>query len=271
MNNTDFDYAYQYSNWHADTPESCAHDMYQAKLFFDTHAIYPEQKESKVLEIGCGMGRVMLMLREAGYYNLNGIDIDKSQADIAKNQQLNVFLGDAAELLQQSDTKYNTVYAFDVLEHIAKEKQLALLKLIYDKTSDNACLALSTPNALAPTATFYRYIDFTHTIIYTQNTIGFLLQNAGFHFFCVRPQHQETAEVQKLKLPWARLYRHEFGIDNFILTPNLVVVAFKTREALDEYLEKAPLIKNKYNETVDKKNKPGGLRRLWGHIKKMKF
>ncbi|MBN3063662.1 class I SAM-dependent methyltransferase [Pectobacterium aquaticum] len=269
MNNADFDYSYQYNNWHTDTPESCAHDMHQAKIFFDTHAIYPQQKADKVLEIGCGMGRVMLMLREAGYGNLTGIDIDKSQTEIAKKQQLNIFLDDAVEFLQKEETKYDSIYAFDVLEHIAKEKQLDLLKRIYENATEDALVALSIPNALAPTAMLYRYEDFTHTTVYTEKTIGFLLQNAGFHFFCVRPQHHESESIQRLKLPWAKLYRHEFGIKNFILTPNLVVVAFKTKNSLEEYLKNVTPINNDYYYNDSKK--PRGLRRLWGHIKKLKF
>ncbi|WP_264039798.1 class I SAM-dependent methyltransferase [Pectobacterium carotovorum] len=268
MNNADFDYHYQYKNNHPDTQESCTKDIEQAKILFDSHAMYPQQKNDKVLEVGCGMGRLMLMLQREGYDNITGIDIDKSQIEISRKQNLDTH-SDAIDFLQENDKTYDTIYAFDVLEHIAKEKQLDFLKMVFNHTNDTGFIALSIPNALAPTAMLYRYDDFTHTTVYTENTISFLLHNAGFHFFSIRPQHQESAMVQELKLPWARLYRHESGMDNFILTPNLVIVAFKTKDGLEKYNKKSPKISNTYPDAVYSKAR--GLRRIWKHIKKMKF
>lgn len=169
-------------------------------------------------------------------------------------------------LCNNSDT-YDAIYAFDVLEHIEKEKQINLLNMIYERLSDNGFIVIQVPNALAPTSSFFRYVDFTHVISYTTETISFLLHNAGFHFFQVRPQHQELPSVQELKLPWARLYRHEFGIKDFILTPNIVAVAFKNKDCYAEYKMRAPSIQNNYNEPLySKKETP--LHRLKRHIKK---
>ncbi len=263
MRNDLFDYSYQYGFWHSDTPESRARDIDRAMYLFDAHALYPKSKSDKVLEIGCGMGRFLLMLKKLGYKNLFGLDIDPSQYKIAKNEGLDVCLADANEFLSISEEKYNVIYFFDVLEHIEKEKQLKLLKMIYDHTTDDGFIALSVPNALSPTSGFYRYTDFTHTTSYTDNTCKFLLHNAGFHFFSIRPQNQETAKIQNLKLPWARLYRYEFGLTNFILTPNLIVVAFKKANILDLYLKKTPIIQNDYME-VKKENL---LKRILKYVK----
>ena len=88
---------------------------------------------------------------------------------------------------------------------------------------------IRVPNALAPTATFYRYEDFTHGLIYTDKTLSFLAKNAALMYITTRPSHQECERVQELKLPWARLYREEFCIKDFILTPNIVSVIFKNK------------------------------------------
>lgn len=78
MNNGDINYSYYYENWHSDTDESRNNDVALAIALFDTHAIYPRNTFDRVLEIGCGMGRFLLMLQEKGYTNLVGVDIDKT-------------------------------------------------------------------------------------------------------------------------------------------------------------------------------------------------
>lgn len=213
-----------------------------------------------MLEIGCGMGRFLLHLKEMGYSDIVGVDIDKSQYSIAKKEGLNVFLSDAKTFLLNDMSKYHAIYAFDVLEHIDKVEQLELLRLIFNRLDDNGMLVIQVPNALAPTATYFRYIDFTHTISYTEDSLSFLLHNAGFHDFCIRPTHNESQEVQNLKLPWARLYRHEFGLKNIILTPNIIAIVFKNKESYQSWKAKAPIIDNPYQD--DRKAKSNKIKHL---------
>lgn len=201
MNNSIFDYSYHYSHWHSDTPQSRQTDIDYAKWLFQTQCIYPPQIQANVLEIGCGMGRFLLHLKEMGYSNISGIDVDESQYEIAKKDGLNVFLSDAIQFLSNDISKYHAIYAFDVLEHIEKQKSFEILKLIYNHLQDDGMLVIQVPNALSPTATYFRYIDFTHTISYTEHSLGFLLHNAGFHDFCIRPTHIESQNIQELKLP----------------------------------------------------------------------
>ena len=102
MDNSKFNYSYQYGNWHSDTAESMQHDIDLARRLFSDHCIFPKHKDSNVLEIGCGMGRFMLMLRDEGYNNLIGVDIDKTQINIAKKSNLNVSLLDGIEYLKNT-------------------------------------------------------------------------------------------------------------------------------------------------------------------------
>lgn len=263
MDNSEFDYSYQYNNWHNDSEKSKKTDIQSAKKIFSTHGIFPMKKSDKVLEIGCGMGRFMLMLKEEGYDNISGLDIDKSQIEIAKKEGLDVYLSDAIEWLQNTEEKFDVIYFFDVMEHISKEKQLTFLRLIHEHLNESGMIALSVPNALSPTAMFFRYIDFTHTVSYTEITLKFLLCNSGFKHMQVRPQQNESRRIMKLKMPWVNIYREEFGLKDFILTPNLISVAFKNNDAFQNYIEKAPIIKNSYKESQ--------FARFLRHLRKMKF
>ncbi|WP_104718123.1 class I SAM-dependent methyltransferase [Helicobacter trogontum] len=275
MKNSMFDYSWHYSHWHTDTIESKQNDINYAKWLFQTQGIYPSDHGKvdlcypdlhlKILEIGCGMGRFLLHLREQGYTNLVGIDIDESQYQIAKKEGLNVFLDDATTFLLNDTSNYNTIYAFDVLEHIEKKKQLSLLRLIFERLDDNGMFVVQVPNALAPTAAYFRYIDFTHTISYTEHSLGFLLHNAGFHNFCIQATHNESLEIQRLKVPWAKLYKNEFGIQEPILTPNLIAIIFKNKESYQKWKQHAPIIKNAYEYDITPRS---NITRLRSYIKK---
>jgi SAM-dependent methyltransferase len=260
VKNSDFDYHYQYENWHADTPESRAQDIFWLRELFDRHAAYPLEKNAGVLDIGCGMGRLLLMLKEAGYEKLTGIDLDAGQVKVARKDGVDARLADANEFLENSAEKYGAIYAFDVLEHVEKDKIVPLLKLMRDRLSEDGFVCLEVPNAMAPLANWVRYIDFTHTILYTPHTITFLLRNSGFHFSSCRPQYRESDEIQALKLPLARLYRAEAGMRDPILTPNVIAFAFKSESACERWKKSAPEIANEYADPRDEQ--PGFFRRM---------
>ena len=267
MDNSEFNYAYQYCNWHSDTEESCNADIQFAQELFKTHNIFPKDKDSKVLEIGCGMGRFLLMLKQQGYKNLTGIDIDQSQIDVAKNAGLNVFLSDAIQWLESTTEKFDVIYFFDVLEHIEKSVQLKFLKYVHSHLNDDGMIAFTVPNAIAPSGMFYRYIDFTHVISYTDISLNFILNNANFHYIQVRPQHKESKHILEIKQPWAKIYKYEFGLQDVILTPNLVCVALKNDEDFRSYIANAPVIENDYLNL----KKESQLQRFWRHLKTFKF
>ncbi|MDR1071368.1 MAG: class I SAM-dependent methyltransferase [Rickettsiales bacterium] len=266
MKNSDFDYRYQYGNWHSDTPESRRQDIFWLKELFGRHAAYPAEKNAAVLDIGCGMGRLLLMLKEAGYENLTGVDLDASQVEAARKDGVDARLADANEFLKGSREKYGAIYAFDILEHVGKDKIVPLLRLMRGRLSEDGFVCLEVPNAMTPLANWVRYGDFTHTVSYTPSSVTFLLRNSGFHFSSCRPQYRESAEIRALKLPWARLYLAEMGMRDPILTPNLIVFAFKSEAACERWKKEAPEIANEY--AAPRERRAGFFRRLFARAEK---
>lgn len=212
------------------------------------HNILPAKKESKILDIGCGMGRFLLTLKELGYNNLKGIEIDKSQFDIAQKNGLDIEKTDIIKYFENNNTLYDAIYCFDVLEHIEKEKQIILLNQMYEHLTDTGIIVIRTPNALAPTAMLYRYEDFTHTVSYTAKTLEFLCKNSGFKYINIRPEFQESEKLQLLKTNYANIYREQFGLEDVILTPNLMVILFKNQDKHILYNEEVTKISNTYDK-----------------------
>lgn len=248
MKKYNLNYTLQYENWHQNNEESQKKDIEINKEIIKLHNILPTEKEAKILDIGCGMGRFLLTLKELGYNNLKGIEIDKSQFDIAQKSGLNIVMADITEYFESNNTLYDAIYCFDVLEHLEKERQIILLNQMYKHLTDTGMVVLRIPNALAPTAMLFRYEDFTHTISYTPKTIEFLCKNSGFEYINIRSEIQESKELQLLKTNYANIYRKQFGFKDIILTPNLMVVLFKNQDKHILYIETTHKISNTYDK-----------------------
>lgn len=239
-------YKYQYEEWHQDTKESRDADIRASIDFINTHGVWPKSKTARIFDVGCGMGRFLLAYREKGYENLSGIDIDDYQIDIAKRESLDVELADAGLFFDKNEKAFDQVTMIDCLEHIDKDQQIDLLRSIDKNLNSEGCLVIRVPNALAPAFGYFRYIDFTHKLSYTETSLTYVLKNAGFEHILFRPAWKENENIIKHKVYYADLLKAEFGLNDPILTENLVVVAFKTRKALDAYQENAPKLEIKY-------------------------
>lgn len=81
--------------------------------------------KSKMLEIGCGTGETMELLKDSGY-NIEGIDLSQEAVKQCKAKRLSAkkqdFLG--------NKKKYNSIICIDVLEHIKDDSKF--IKHIYE-------------------------------------------------------------------------------------------------------------------------------------------
>ncbi|MBD3379942.1 MAG: methyltransferase domain-containing protein [Candidatus Omnitrophica bacterium] len=71
---------------------------------------------SKVLDVGCGDGLYLELLRDLGFSNAEGIDPGASMVSTSKGKNLNVRQGYLSDI--SGAEEYDVVYMMDVLEHI---------------------------------------------------------------------------------------------------------------------------------------------------------
>jgi 2-polyprenyl-3-methyl-5-hydroxy-6-metoxy-1,4-benzoquinol methylase len=214
-------------------------EWYRYHMIADFPEIITADKQSKVLDLGCGTGQLLKVLEDLGYTNLSGIEYDKGQFEEAKKLVPHAELkqGDIFVYLKEMTQKYDMVFMVDVIEHIQKDDIVALLTLIQKVLAPGGKLFIRTPNADFPlTAPRFRYIDITHTTIFTQESMATLLRLSGFSSFAFRPSYIPRSGIKKIFFEIIRIigdsllrlylyvYIHE-AAKRAILSPNFNTVA----------------------------------------------
>jgi cyclopropane fatty-acyl-phospholipid synthase-like methyltransferase len=135
-----------------------------------------------ILDIGCGMGQLLTALQREGFLHLRGIDINEESIAACKKNGLAVEkVNDIREFAARSAIKYDRIIMSHVLEHI--DKDLIIDTLAHIKKyllQDSGTFLLMVPNAQSHTGAYWRYEDFTHTIMFTSGSCSYVLKAAGF-------------------------------------------------------------------------------------------
>lgn len=177
----------------------------------------PEDKNASIIDLGCGDGRIIYLLKRMGYSNIEGVDISKSQIKLAHQIDDRVSEGDILDHLRNTSNKYNLILAFDVIEHLTKEEALEFIRLCLDKLGEGGRLILQTPNACSPFFGSVRYGDLTHELGFTPKLLTQLLQRTGYQYIEAReagpmPYGHSLVSTMRYML-WQILRRIYYFID----------------------------------------------------------
>ncbi len=142
----------------------------------------PKTKQAKILDVGCGLGQFLNKLNEEGYTRLQGIDISNEAINECKKKGLNVTqINSISDFKVAEADKFDFITMSHVLEHIDKDKIIDTLRHIKQNLlAKNGAFVLMVPNAQSFTGTYWRYEDFTHTIMFTGGSCIYVLKAAGF-------------------------------------------------------------------------------------------
>lgn len=137
--------------------------------------------QGPVLDIGCGRGEFLELLREAGI-PARGVDIDLDMVLHCRDKGLDVVKEDAfASLEALPDESLGGIFAAQVIEHLEPSRIIELVKLCHRKLRPGSALILETLN---PESLFVHYkwfwMDLTHTRLIHPETLKFLFESVGF-------------------------------------------------------------------------------------------
>ena len=134
------------------------------------------------LEFGGGAGGLLAFYDNVGFDNIVGVDASESQIAVARAKcpQYEMFCADAFDFLADSMQRFAIISAFDVIEHIEKDRVIEFLELIRANLEDEGVMILRLPNASSLFASELRYGDFTHVSAFTPSCLETLCYEVGF-------------------------------------------------------------------------------------------
>jgi len=144
--------------------------------------VLPSAKDSRILDIGCGFGNLLIALKNYGYTNVKGIDISSEVIEFGNSIELNVeIISDLIDYSINCKDKFDFIIISHVLEHIEKDVIIdTLLHIREYLLDDGGALLIMVPNAQSNTGCYWAYEDFTHTTLFTSGSLSYVLQAAGF-------------------------------------------------------------------------------------------
>jgi len=134
----------------------------------------------EVLDIGCGRGEFLELMREAGV-PARGIDLNPESVDLCRSKGLEAEVADLFSYLDGVvDGTLDGIFSAQVVEHLPPDRVPEMIRLAARKLARGGVLAIETPNpaCLAIFATHF-YLDPTHTRPVPSALLAFYMQECG--------------------------------------------------------------------------------------------
>jgi SAM-dependent methyltransferase len=176
-------------------------------------------KASDVLDVGCGRGEFLALLREQDI-TARGIDVNPAMVDVCRALGLDAVTADALGYLRGvPDGSLGGLFAAQVVEHLEPRYLMQLLDAAFDKLRPGAPIVLETINPACWFAFFESYIrDLTHVRPVHPDTLKYLLIASGFQHVEIRYRapYPETDKLQAV----AAGRRAPAGFEDLVATVN---------------------------------------------------
>ena len=158
---------------------------------------------SPVLDVGCGRGELLALLRDAGV-EARGVDADADMVAYARGEGLDVEQADALAYLESlADGSLGGIFCAQVVEHLPPPALLRFLELAHAKLRDGGLLIAETINPVSPLALRNYFADLTHAQPLVPETLALLARQAGFDDVQTRFANEppEPERLRPIELP----------------------------------------------------------------------
>jgi len=195
-------------------------------------------KQTPILDLGCGHGAFVYVLRQNGYTSVRGVDVSQEQVALARDLGIDgIVQGDLLDHLHRAESgSVGVVLLWDILEHLTREQSFVVLDEVFRVLSPGGKCVIHVPNAEGIFGMRVRYGDLTHEQSFTPSSASQLLTTVGFgtiSFHEDKPiPHGVMSAARRLiwelgTLGPRLLLAAETCGKRFILTQNMLVVAHK--------------------------------------------
>jgi 2-polyprenyl-3-methyl-5-hydroxy-6-metoxy-1,4-benzoquinol methylase len=175
-----------------------------------------------VLDIGCGRGIFLQLLREAG---IEGLGIDRYEPAVAacRSQGLTAHVADALDFLPEHPAAYGGIFCSHVIEHLPFDDAGRLIALCASTLTSGGMVVIVTPNPRdfgVMGETFW--LDPSHVRPYPVALLASMLEAAGFEVIDRGTYHGGLP-----KREWGRALFYRLLLGPFHGHPNAYVVGQK--------------------------------------------
>jgi SAM-dependent methyltransferase len=179
-------------------------------------------EEMPVLDLGCGRGEWLELLREEGL-RARGVDLNRVLVEACRQQGLEIVEGDAIGYLRSlPDASLGVVTAFHLIEHLPFDGFVRLLDETVRVLKPGGVAIFETPNpenVLVGSYTFY--LDPTHRNPLPSSVVKFLAEARGLCRVGIMPLHPYSTayHVEEAGLDVAKRFNEYFyGPQDYALT-----------------------------------------------------
>lgn len=134
----------------------------------------------QVLDIGCGRGEFLELMREnhiGGY----GIDLNGEMIAYCTEKGLKAEVADAlTHLSSLADDSLDGIFSSQVIEHLDPDSLIQLIKLCYAKLKPDSYVVLETVNVSSVLPLLFFFVDLSHKTPLHPQTAEFLMKAHGF-------------------------------------------------------------------------------------------
>lgn len=142
----------------------------------------PQSCEARILDAGCGEGLLLRYLVQRGYSNTIGLDLSPQNIEICRafgmHQVQQGDLQDTPLLAQVGE--FDLILLLDVVEHLPKQRAIAILQRLRLALRPHGSLIVRTPNAGSIGGLHQSFDDLTHEFVITEKSARSLFMGSGF-------------------------------------------------------------------------------------------
>lgn len=140
-------------------------------------------KNGKILDIGCGTGDTLVLLKKLGW-DVYGIDIDSKAINAGKKRGLNnLKLGTYRDIVEYPDNYFDAIRLYHVIEHL--DDPSLCLDLIRKKLKRDGELIIGTPNIESFVSRIFKSRWYNlesprHLFLFSPPTLRKMVEENGF-------------------------------------------------------------------------------------------
>jgi 2-polyprenyl-3-methyl-5-hydroxy-6-metoxy-1,4-benzoquinol methylase len=181
--------------------------------------LLPKNRNSRILDLGCGAGHLLYFLRECGFTNIQGVDVCAGAVAKAQRMGLSVENADISSFLETDEYKFDCITGADIIDHFTQDQVCELLRLIRLRLNPGGTVIFQTINGESPWCQSYFAGDPTHETLFTPRSLKSLLGLQGFSEFVVREVVPPPEPIKHMPRHYAwKVLRLVYATWNFIET-----------------------------------------------------